>query len=296
MWVFYVTNPQGAIVFFKLQALQRVCSGIGAIRSRAMKIPLYQIDAFTGHVFHGNPAAVCPLEGWLDDSVMQAIAQENNLSETAFFVKEGGNYRIRWFTPVAEVDLCGHATLASGFVIFNYLDTTINRVTFRSRSGPLSVGRREELLSMDFPSQPPQSCSPPKWLLDGLGREPSEVVCSEDYFVVFTSERDIRGLNPDMEMLKRLDLRGVIVTARGDEVDFVSRFFAPKLGIDEDPVTGSAHCALTPYWSRRLGKNDLHAYQVSRRGGELFCADRGDRVTIAGRAVRYMEGSITIDL
>lgn len=261
-----------------------------------MKIPLYQIDAFTSYVFRGNPAAVCPLEGWLDDSVMQAIAQENNLSETAFFVKEGEDYRIRWFTPVAEVDLCGHATLASGFVIFNYLDPTINRVIFHSRSGPLSVVREEELLSMDFPSQPPQSCSPPRELLDGLGGEPLEALCSEDYFVVFTSERDIRGLNPDMGTLKRLDLRGVIVTAPGDEVDFVSRFFAPKFGIDEDPVTGSAQCALTPYWSQRLGKNDLHAHQVSKRGGELFCTDRGDRVSISGRAVRYMEGSITIDL
>jgi PhzF family phenazine biosynthesis protein len=261
-----------------------------------MKIPLYQIDAFTSHVFHGNPAAVCPLAEWLDDSVMQAIAQENNLSETAFFVKEGEDYRIRWFTPVAEVDLCGHATLASGFVIFNYLDPTINEVTFRSRSGPLSVRRKEGLLSMDFPSQPPRSCSPPRELLDGLGGSPLEALCSEDYFVVFTSEGDIRGLNPDMEMLKGLDLRGVIVTARGDEVDFVSRFFAPRLGVEEDPVTGSAHCALIPYWSQRLGKHDLHAYQVSRRGGELFCADRGDRVSIAGRAVRYMEGSITIEL
>jgi PhzF family phenazine biosynthesis protein len=261
-----------------------------------MKIPIYQIDAFSSRVFYGNPAAVCPLREWLDDSVMQAIAQENNLSETAFFVQEGDGYRIRWFTPVAEVDLCGHATLASGFVIFNYLDLTINRVTFHSRSGPLSVVREEDLLSMDFPSKPPQPCSPPRELLDGLGAGPLEALCSEDYFVVFASERDVRGLNPDMGTLKRLGLRGVIVTAPGDEADFVSRFFAPALGIDEDPVTGSAHCALTPYWSRRLGKMDLHAYQVSRRGGELFCRDRGDRVTISGRAVRYMQGNITIDL
>jgi PhzF family phenazine biosynthesis protein len=261
-----------------------------------MEVSLYQIDAFTGSVFHGNPAAVCPLEGWLDDSLMQAIAQENNLSETAFFVKEGPEYRIRWFTPVAEVDLCGHATLASGFVIFNYLDPTISEVTFRSRSGPLRVARKEELLSMDFPSQPPRSCSPPRALLDGLGGEPLEALCSEDYFVVLASEGDVRGLNPDMGILKRLDLRGVIVTAPGDEADFVSRFFAPALGIDEDPVTGSAHCALIPYWSRRLGRNDLHAYQVSRRGGELFCSEHDDRVVISGRAVRYMEGRITIDL
>jgi PhzF family phenazine biosynthesis protein len=262
---------------------------------RIMNIPLYQIDAFTGSVFHGNPAAVCPLEGWLDDSMMQAIAQENNLSETAFFVKDGEGYRIRWFTPVAEVDLCGHATLASGFVIFNYFDVTIDRIKFFSRSGPLIVAREGEMLSMDFPSQPPQSCPPPEELLDGLGAEPLEVLCSEDYVAVFTSERDVRGLSPDMGALKRLDLRGVIATALGDEVDFVSRFFAPALGVDEDPVTGSAHCALTPYWSKRLSKSDLHAYQVSRRGGELFCSDRGDRVSISGRAVRYLEGSITIE-
>jgi PhzF family phenazine biosynthesis protein len=260
-----------------------------------MKIPIYQIDAFTGSVFGGNPAAVCPLERWLDDSVMQAIAQENNLSETAFFVKEEEDYRIRWFTPVAEVDLCGHATLASGFVVFNYLDAATGKISFQSRSGPLRVVREEGLLSMDFPSQTPRSCSPPKELLDGLGAEPLEALCSEDYFIVFENERDVRGLRPDMGILKRLDLRGVIVSAPGDEADFVSRFFAPALGIDEDPVTGSAHCALTPYWSRRLGKDDLRAYQVSRRGGELFCADRGDRVIISGRAVRYMEGSITIE-
>jgi PhzF family phenazine biosynthesis protein len=260
-----------------------------------MKIPIYQIDAFTGSVFAGNPAAVCPLERWLDDSVMQAIAQENNLSETAFFVKEEEDYRIRWFTPVAEVDLCGHATLASGFVVFNYLDVTTDKITFQSRSGPLRVAREEGLLSMDFPSQPPRSCPPPRELLDGLGAEPLETLCSEDYFTVFEREGDVRGLLPDMGTLKRLDLRGVIVSAPGDEADFVSRFFAPALGIDEDPVTGSAHCALTPYWSRRLGKDDLRAYQVSRRGGELFCRDRGDRVIISGRAVRYMEGSITIE-
>jgi len=260
-----------------------------------MKIPIYQIDAFTGSVFGGNPAAVCPLERWLDESVMQAIAQENNLSETAFFVKEEEDYRIRWFTPVAEVDLCGHATLASGFVVFNYLDVTRGKISFQSRSGPLRVARKEELLSMDFPSHPPRSCSPPRELLHGLGAEPLEVLCSEDYFIVFENERDVRGLLPDMGILKRLDLRGVIVSAPGDEADFVSRFFAPALGIDEDPVTGSAHCALTPYWSQRLGKADLHAYQVSRRGGELFCTDRGDRVIISGRAVRYMEGTIAIE-
>jgi PhzF family phenazine biosynthesis protein len=261
-----------------------------------MKIPIYQIDAFSSRVFCGNPAAVCPLREWLDDSVLQAIAQENNLSETAFFVQEDDGYRIRWFTPVAEVDLCGHATLASGFVILSYIDPARTRVVFRSRSGNLSVVKEKDLLSMDFPSQPPVPCAPPRELIEGLGSAPLEVLRSEDYFVVFSNEGDIVALNPDMELLGRLDLRGVIVTAQGDGIDFVSRFFAPTLGVDEDPVTGSAHCALTPYWSRRLGKMDLHAHQVSRRGGELFCMDRGDRVSISGRAVMYMEGTITLHI
>lgn len=260
-----------------------------------MEIPIYQIDAFSNRVFAGNPAAVCPLEDWLEDSILQAIAQENNLSETAFFVPDEKGYHIRWFTPVAEVDLCGHATLATGFVIFNYLDTSTSQITFRSRSGKLTVVQEKELISMDFPAQPPVPCETPKELLEGLKKDPSEILCSEDYFVVFSSEKDIIGLEPDMGMLKKLDLRGVIVTARGDEVDFVSRFFAPKFGIDEDPVTGSAHCALTPYWAEKLNKKEVHAHQVSQRGGELFCKDYGDRVAIAGRAVKFMEGSIAID-
>ena len=260
-----------------------------------MRIPLYHIDAFSSRVFGGNPAAVCPLEEWLDDSVLQAIAQENNLSETAFFVREEEGYHIRWFTPVAEVDLCGHATLASAFVIFNYINTSMPQVTFQSRSGRLDVVKEKDLLSMDFPSQPPVPCTAPRTLHEGLRRAPLKVLRSEDYFVVYSSEREIRALSPDMGRLKELDLRGVIVTAPGRDVDFVSRFFAPQLGIDEDPVTGSAHCALTPYWSRRLNKKNLHVYQVSKRGGELFCTDNGDRVIISGVAVRYMEGSITID-
>jgi PhzF family phenazine biosynthesis protein len=259
-----------------------------------MKIPIYHIDAFANRVFAGNPAAVCPLEEWLEDSVMQAIAQENNLSETAFFVPEESVYRIRWFTPVAEVDLCGHATLAAAFVIFNYGDTSRSQITFRSRSGKLTVVRERGLLSMDFPSQPPVPCGAPKELVDGLGKEPLAVLCSEDYLAVFSSENEIIELNPDMEPLKKLGLRGVIVTAQGKRVDFVSRFFAPKLGVDEDPVTGSSHCALTPYWANKLNKKELHAHQVSQRGGELFCRDCGRRVIISGRAVKFMEGSITI--
>ena len=259
-----------------------------------MKLPLYQIDAFTGRVFGGNPAAVCPLKEWLDDGVLQAIAQENNLSETAFFVPIEHGYHIRWFTPVAEVDLCGHATLASAYVLFNIMDSSLSRVSFRSRSGILTVSKESDLLAMDFPSQPPRPCDAPADLLEGLGIKPLQVLCSEDFLVVFSNEGEIRALEPDMAKLKSLPLRGVIVTARGGEADFVSRFFAPKYGISEDPVTGSAHCALTPYWAKELNKTPLKAHQVSKRGGELFCSDHGKRVLIAGRAVKYLEGTITL--
>lgn len=260
-----------------------------------MRIPIYQVDAFSGRVFSGNPAAVCPLEDWLDDSVLQGIALENNLSETAFFVsEEGGAYHIRWFTPVAEVDLCGHATLAAAFVIFNYLDKSINSISFRSRSGRLAVVQEGELLAMDFPSQPPHPCEIPETLTKALGSKPLEVLASEDYLALFSKEEDIIALNPDTGMLMEVDRRGVIVTAKGNEVDFVSRFFAPKFGIHEDPVTGSAHCALTPYWAKKLNRKDMHARQVSPRGGELFCKDRGDRVVIAGQAVQFMHGHIMV--
>lgn len=259
-----------------------------------MKIPLYQIDAFANRVFAGNPAAVCPLESWLDDALMQAIAMENNLSETAFFVPMGGGYHIRWFTPAAEVDLCGHATLASAYTLFTRMDSSKSEVTFQSRSGPLTVVREGEFLAMNFPAQPPSACDPPGPLLEALGVKPLAVLRSEDYFVVLPSERDVKGIQPDMGLLGKIDLRGVIVTAEGAEVDVVSRFFAPKYGVNEDPVTGSAHCALIPYWSEKLGKKEITAHQVSKRGGELFCKDKGDRVVIAGRAVAYMEGVITL--
>ena len=259
-----------------------------------MKIPLYQIDAFTSRVFAGNPAAVCPLEGWLDDALMQAIATENNLSETAFFVPLDQGYHIRWFTPAAEVDLCGHATLASAYTVFTHIDTSRNDVTFASRSGPLTVAKQGELLAMNFPAQPPSPCDLPGLLIEALGATPLEGLHSEDYFVVLPSERDVRGMDPDMGLLRKVDLRGVVVTAKGETTDFVSRFFAPKYGVNEDPVTGSAHCALIPYWSGKLGKKDLLAHQVSKRGGELFCKDRGSRVVIAGRAVSYMEGVVTL--
>ena len=259
-----------------------------------MQLPIYQIDAFASEVFRGNPAAVCPLGRWLDDEQMQAIAEENSLSETAFFIKQGDIYHLRWFTPVAEVDLCGHATLASAFVILNILEPGATRVRFMTRSGELIVTRRDSLLTMDFPAQHPQPCQAPQALIEGLGETPRELLTGEDYFAVFESENVIRNLQPDMRCLKKLDRRGVIVTAPGETVDFVSRFFAPKLGVNEDPVTGSAHCALTPYWSAKLKKQTLTARQLSHRGGDLHCKLAGDRVFISGRAVKYMEGTIEI--
>lgn len=263
-----------------------------------MQIQLYQVDAFTSEVFSGNPAAVCPLEFWLSDKKMQSIAAENNLSETAFFVRGENDYEIRWFTPVTEVDLCGHATLASGFIIFNYLDPTANKIIFQSKSGPLLVHRSENMIRLDFPSQPPRPCVPPKNLIRGLGTQPDEILESEDFLAVFENEELIRGLHPDMNLLKGIGLRGVIATAAatvgGGAVDFVSRCFFPQYGIDEDPVTGSAHCALTPYWAGRLGKTTLKARQISNRGGELFCQLQGDRVEISGNAVLYLSGEIQI--
>ncbi len=255
-----------------------------------MKIPLYQIDAFTNKVFSGNPAAVCPLEKWLSEKQMQLIAAENNLSETAFFVKQKDGYALRWFTPTIEVDLCGHATLASAFVILDYLNPASHSVSFETKSGILVVRREGQLLAMDFPTRKADSCSIPEILIQALGKGPQEVLLSRDYLVVYESENIIRSLAPDMNLLSRLDTLGVIVTARGKNSDFVSRFFAPKVGVPEDPVTGSAHCTLIPYWSEKLGKKKLHAFQVSARGGELFCEDLGERVKIAGNAVRYSEG------
>ncbi|HEV8131891.1 MAG TPA: PhzF family phenazine biosynthesis protein [Acidobacteriota bacterium] len=258
------------------------------------KIPLFQIDAFTGQLFAGNPAAICPLEQWLDDKTLQGIAAENNLSETAYLVARGADYEIRWFTPATEVDLCGHATLASAFVLCNFLDPSRTQVTFLSKSGPLKVTKEGELFSLDFPARDAAPCKTPDILPRALRREPKEVLASRDYLAVYDSEEEVRSLEPDMELLKSLDRFALIVTAPGRNCDFVSRFFAPAQGIPEDPVTGSAHCTLVPYWSRRLGKSHLHALQVSSRGGELFCEDRGDRVIISGRAVKFMEG--TIDL
>jgi PhzF family phenazine biosynthesis protein len=261
-----------------------------------MKIPIYQIDAFTDRVFAGNPAAVCLLEGWIDDEILQAIAAENNLSETAFLVRSTGGFELRWFTPVVEVALCGHATLASAFVVFNILQWSRETVQFQTRqSGRLTVKRSGELLEMDFPARPPRTQQSPGGLNAALGVQPLEVLGSEeDILAVLASEEDIRLLQPDMAAMSEVACRGVIVSARGRRCDFVSRFFAPRVGVAEDPVTGSAHCVLVPYWSGKLGRSRLHARQVSRRGGELFCENRGDRVGIAGKAVFFLEGRLSI--
>ncbi len=259
-----------------------------------MKLPLYHLDTFTGRVFAGNPAAVVPLERWLDTPTLQAIAAENNLSETAFLVGGGGQYEIRWLTPATEVDLCGHATLASAHVVMTKLEPGSKSVSFQSKSGPLVVTRDEDLLALDFPARPPQPLPVSEALVMALGRRPREVWTARDVMAVFDGEEDVRSLRPDRDRLGELECFGVIATAPGHEVDFVSRFFAPRQGVPEDPVTGSAHCTLVPYWARRLGKPRLHALQVSARGGELHCEDRGDRVKIAGRVVPYLAGTIEI--
>lgn len=259
-----------------------------------MDIPFYQIDAFTGRVFAGNPAGVCLLDAWLSEALMQSIAAENNLPETAFLVREGSDYGLRWFTPSVEVDLCGHATLASAHVIFNFVNPTLERVSFQTKSGGLSVRRRAELLVLDFPATPPVSCACPAGLAAALGEEPLEVLKSRDLVAVLDSEEHVRRLKPDMARVAALDTFAVVVTAPGRACDYVCRFFAPQQGIPEDPATGSAHCTLAPFWAHRLGKRDLHALQLSPRGGEFHCADRGDRVDIAGQAVTFLSGTTRI--
>lgn len=257
-----------------------------------MKIRQYQVDAFATRAFEGNPAAVCPLESWLDDALLQAIAEENNLSETAFFVPVEKGFKLRWFTPVKEVDLCGHATLAAAHVIFENFGYSMQYITFETRSGDLTVKRKGNLLEMDFPSLPPRPCAFSEILAQGLGQRPIEVLAADDYLAVFDSEATVRAITPNQALLGQLDLRGVIVTAPGSDVDFVSRFFAPKFGIPEDPVTGSAHCELAPYWADKLGKSTLTAKQVSRRGGNITCEVKADRVVLSGHAVTFMEAEI----
>ena len=257
-----------------------------------LRVPMYQVDAFAGRLFSGNPAAVCPLDQWLPDEQMQAIAAENNLAETAFFVRNGSGYQLRWFTPAVEVDLCGHATLATASVILNNLTPAEKSVDFETRSGTLTVTRDGDLFTLDFPARTPAECDVYPQLVPALGGRPEKVLASDDYLVVYGSEDEVRALRPKMDALMDIDRFAVIVTGPGRDVDFVSRFFAPSKGIPEDPVTGRAHCTLIPYWSKRLGKKKLHACQVSPRGGELWCEDRGERVSISGKAVRYLEGTI----
>lgn len=260
-----------------------------------MKLPIYQIDAFAGELFAGNPAAVVPLEGWIDDALLQSIAMENNLSETAYFVAAGDHYELRWFTPSAEMRLCGHATLAAAHVIYDEIGDKSDQLQFETFSGRLAVARDGKRLVMDFPARPPELIPAPGGLSKALGAEPAEThMAGDDLLAVFEREADIPMINPDFRALSRLECRGVIVTAPGESADFVSRFFAPAVGVPEDPVTGSAHCALAPYWAERLGKTRLRGFQLSLRGGEVVCEHKGDRVSLAGRTVKYLQGEIFV--
>lgn len=266
-----------------------------------MNLSIFQVDAFASNVFAGNPAAICPLQEWLEDEKLQAIAAENNLSETAFFVREGDDYSLRWFTPQCEVDLCGHATLASAFVLFNILAPQQPSIRFKTRSGVLTVTRDGDLISMDFPSLPPWECpNPPAVLPAGLpainvSRQPAAVFQTKSkYLLIYENENDVKNATPNFEVLKKLHPFGVCITAPGERSDFVSRYFVPSYGIPEDPVTGSTHSSLAPYWSRRLKKDKLHARQLSKRGGDLWCEFKGERVILKGNAVLYLTGSISI--
>ncbi len=262
-----------------------------------MRIPLYQVDAFTSRLFGGNPAAVCPLSEWLPEATMQAIAAENNLAETAFFVPQGDGYLLRWFTPTVEVELCGHATLASAYVVTRILAPERRSVAFDTlKAGLLVVTSDGDLLAMDFPAWPPEDKSADPRVLAALGARPVEsFVARGRTLAVYDRAEEVAALRPDFAAMRRVEGADAIATAPGrDGVDFASRYFAPNYGVDEDPVTGSAHCVLTPYWAARLGKEQMTARQISARGGELTCTLRGDRVTIAGHAVLYLEGAITV--
>jgi PhzF family phenazine biosynthesis protein len=259
-----------------------------------MKLNIYQVDAFTDKVFSGNPAAVVPLEKWLPDDVMLSIANENNLAETAFFVGKDGRYDLRWFTPTVEMDLCGHATLGSAYVLYELLGETADILRFQTKSGELTVEKSGGLLVLDFPSRPAVAAGTPEGLVEAIGREPKEVLRSRDYLMVYESEDDVRAIQPDFAALLKINTHAVIVTAKGTGCDFVSRFFAPEVGVFEDPVTGSAHCTLIPYWAEKLGKTELFARQVSQRGGELTCELVGDRVRIGGSAALYLKGEIYV--
>ena len=257
-----------------------------------MKLPLYQVDAFTQRLFGGNPAAVVLLDAWLPDRMLAAIAAENNLAETAFVIPRPDASPLRWFTPAVEVDLCGHATLAAADVLFRYRYPSLARLAFSTKSGELVVTREGALLKMDFPARPGKPIAVTDALAAALGVRPREAHMARDLLAIFGSESEVRALRPDFARVASLDAFAVIVSAPGDTVDFVSRFFAPAAGIPEDPVTGSSHCTLAPYWAARLGKNQLTAKQLSARGGDLLCELRGDRVVIAGHVVEYLRGEI----
>ncbi len=259
-----------------------------------MDLTLYQIDAFANKPFEGNPAAICPLDKWLPDELMQSIATENNLSETAYFVQTANGYHIRWFTPTQEVELCGHATLASAYVIFNILGCNKNEISFDSKSGLLTVKQSNDWIEMDFPSQRPSKCSTPEQIIKAFEETPVECLQSEDYIVVFENESSVINANPNLSLLSELDLRGVAITSKSNNYDFITWFFAPKYGINEDPVTGSAFTQLIPYWSSVLNKQSMNAKQVSMRGGEVGCVYSGNRVQISGKAVKYLVGAIEI--
>ena len=260
-----------------------------------MQIPVYQIDAFTDRAFGGNPAAICPLETWLEDDVMQAIAAENNLSETAFFVANGNdNYHLRWFTPTDEVDLCGHATLATASLLLDRLTPEADEVSFETRSGTLTVVRDGTRLDMDFPALPASEIPLPDGFADAIGGEPVAFLRAVKNMAVFEDEATVRAITPDFGYIAGLEGMGLIITAPGDESDCASRYFAPQVGIDEDPVTGSAHCTIVPYWSDRLGKADIHARQVSARSGDLYCRMDAQRVRMGGQAVLFLSGQIDL--
>jgi PhzF family phenazine biosynthesis protein len=272
--------------------------GLFNFNKQAMKLALYQIDAFTNRIFHGNPAAVIPLKKWIPDEMMQNIAMENNLAETAFFSlskNKKADFDIRWFTPALEINLCGHATLASAYVIFEILKTKKKKVVFDSKSGLLSVTKKKGLLEMDFPSWPPERITEyPDALLSSLGNpEIAGVYKNREYIVELMNEDSVKKCNPDFSLMKKAD-RMIIITAPGKEVDFVSRFFAPTAGIDEDPVTGSAHSQLIPFWSEKSGKKKMKAKQLSKRGGELYCEQKGERVIMGGQCVFYMKGEVIL--
>ena len=259
-----------------------------------MKVPMYQVDAFAGEVFSGNPAAICMLDDWLDDEIMQRIAAENNLSETAFCVAADDAYELRWFTPEAEIDLCGHATLGTAFVIFEHVGYSGKEIIFKTKSGNLVVTKEDQFLTMLFPARPGESAKVADKLSEALGKAPKELYKSRDLMAIYETEEEVINLKPDTALLKELDAFGIIVTAKGRTADFVSRYFAPDAGIIEDPVTGSSHCTLVPYWSNALGKKTLTAHQLSKRGGVLYCEDQGEKVSISGQAVLFFKGHIFI--